>query len=152
MYVCTIQWRIQDFSRGRAASQTGGAFHSTGAPKCQEGVTFFGRGTSYTLDSARIMLTGATAGYKRVPQGLLLVWNPLPSTAALEVCVERRCMGRGLVGIGSAKARLIYSVVRCPKGRHFAGGASPPPPGSAPLYIFIVAIITRRLYLEFKHC
>ena len=99
----------------QGASQTGSAFHSTGAKKCQEGAIFFGRGASYTLDSAHIILTGATAGSERAPRGFML------STYAIRfhyhLLLRRRFMWGAVawvVDIGSAKAHLICSVVRCP--------------------------------------
>ena len=123
------------FEKG-TASQTGG-------PKCQEAATFFGRGTSYILDSEHIILTGATAGSERAPQGFMLSIQ----SSTIYCCVGGLCGAplHGswvLVGLKLAShialsgvRRLTAPVTGQLKGRHFAGGGGrppPPAPGSAP--------------------
>ena len=83
-----------------------------------------------TLDSAHIILTGATAGSERAPQGFMLSMQ----STTIYCCVE------GLRGVplhGSwvlvVLKRALYialsgSTTGQLKGRHFARGRPPPPP------------------------
>ena len=73
---------------------------------CQERVTFFGRDTSYTLDSADIILTGATAGSERAPQRFLL----MQSTTICLLLGRRFVWGAiaWVVGIGIVSKRALY--------------------------------------------
>ena len=69
-----------------------------GVPSDQEGATFFSEGARHigTLNDAHIILTGAMSGSERAPQGFILL--SMQSTTMLlasEVCVGRRCTGRG---------------------------------------------------------
>ena len=112
------------FFREGGACQTGDAFHSTGAPKCQGGATFF-EGARHILWIVRIWYCH-WQGRRRVLK------ERHRDAIHYHLLLRRRFVWGAVawvVGVGSAKARLIYSRRRAPdscKGTTLPGGATAP--------------------------
>ena len=83
--------RIFFFERGWEVGDKSnrGSFHSTGAPKCQKGATFFSEGGRHILGIVciPIILTESTAGSERAPQGFMVSMQP----TTIYCCVGGLC-------------------------------------------------------------